>query len=443
MKEDNNQEWDVTIPEKPIIKKSILFGLIVIGVFIGSFSLWAMLAPLESAALAPGKIIVAGYRRTIQHLEGGIVKTIDVKDGTPVTKDQVLLTLDDSQAKIALQLKRNDVFELLGMDARLQAEKNNADKIVFSPRLLAQEKEVKVQEIMRGQIDIFNANEKAFKGSVFILEQKISQLNEEIKGTESTIESTVTQLKLIDEEIVSVAYLEKRKLIERSRLLALQREAARLRGQIGESRARISVLQQSIGEAKLRIAELEKERQKEILTTLRETQQKLSDALEKEKAAADVLLRTTIRSPIAGVVIGLKIHTLGGVIRASDPIMDIVPSHEQLVIEAKVNPNDIDVVHQGLMAKVQLTAFKMRNTPILLGEVTQVSADIFTESNTGESYYLTRIVINQDELERLPKNQKLYPGMPVEVMIITAKLTPWQYFITPITQSFNRAFREQ
>ena len=443
MQKNNKTALDITIPEKPRTKKPILFGLIVIAIFIGGLSLWAGLAPLESAAMAPGKIIVSGYRRTIQHLEGGIVKAIYVRDGTSVTKGEVLLTLDDNQAKIVLQLRRNDVFELLGMDARLQAERNNAEKITFSSRLLAQAGNAKVQEIMQGQIDIFQANEKAFKGSIIILEQKISQLNEEIKGMEASIESTLTQLKLIDEEIVSATYLEKRKLIERSRLLALQREEARLRGQLGEGRARTAVLQQSIGEAKLRIAALEKERHKEILNALRETQQELSGALEKEKAAADVLSRTAIRSPQSGVVVGLKIHTLGGVIRMGEPIMGIVPSHEQLVIEAKVPPNDIDVVHKGLIAKVQLTAFKLRNTRTLLGKVTRVSADIFTDKDTGESYYLTRIVIDKDELEKPPANQKLYRGMPVEVMIITAKLTPWEYFIAPITQSFYKAFREQ
>ncbi len=443
MTENDNSILDLPIPAKPNTKNSILFGLIVIAIFVGGFTLWAIIAPLESAAMAPGQIIVSGYRRTIQHLEGGIVKAIYVKDGMNVKKDQMLLKLDDEQAKISLDLKRNDVLEFLGADARLQAEKNNADKITFSPRLSAESKDKKTQEVIQGQIDIFNADQKAFNGSVFILKQKISQLNEEIKGTQASIEATMTQLKLINEEVVSVTELEKQRLVERSRLLSLQREEARLSGVIAESKAKIATLEQSIGEAELRITALEKDRKKEVLNSLRETQQKLSEALEKEKAADEILFRTEIRSPISGVVVGLKIHTLGGVIKPGDPIMDVVPSHEQLVVEAKINPNDIDIVHKGLPAKVQLTAYKMRTTPILQGVVTEVSADVFNEKELRESYYLARVVINQDELSRLPKNIRLYPGMPVEVMIISAKLTPWQYFISPITQSFNRAFREQ
>lgn len=443
MQEDNKKILDGTMTEKPWIKKPVLFGLLVIGIFVGGFSLWAGLAPLESAAQAPGKIIVAGYHRTIQHLEGGIVKAIYIKDGMDVKKNQVLLQLDDYQAKIVLQLRRDEVFELLGIDSRLQAEKNEANQITFSSRLLAESNNTKVQEIMKGQIAIFNANEKAFQANLTILEQQINQVTEQIKGIESTNESTLKQLKLIDEEETSVAYLEKRKLIERSRLLSLQREAARLRGLIGESQSKIAMLHQHTGEIKLKIATLKKERSKEILTELRETQQKLSAAIEKEKSADDVLTRTTIRAPQAGVVVGLRIHTIGGVIKAGEPIMDIVPNQEKLVIEAKVNPNDIDVVHKGLIAKVQLVAFKLRNTPTLLGTVTEVSADIYTDEKTGAPYYLAQIVIDKDELNRLPKKQKLYPGMPVEVMIITEKLTPWQYFIAPITQSFHKAFREQ
>lgn len=443
MQENNKKLLTDAMSEKPWIQKPVLFGLIVIGVFVGGFSLWAGLAPLESASLASGKIIVAGYHRTIQHLEGGIVKAIYIKDGVAVKKDQVLLQLDDYQAKIALQLRRDEVFELLGIDARLQAEKNNDSQITFSSRLLAESSNAKVQEIMKGQNAIFQANEKAFQANITILEQQISQVTEQIKGIESTNESTLKQLKLINEEETSVAYLEKRKLIERSRLLSLQREAARLNGMIGESQSKIAMLHQHAGEIKLKIVTLKKERNKEILTELRETQQKLSATIEKEKSADDVLTRTTIYAPQSGIVVGLKIHTVGGVIKPGEPIMDIVPNQEKLVIEARVNPNDIDVVHKGLVAKVQLVAFKSRTTPTLLGTVTEVSADTYTDEKTGAPYYLAQIVIDKDELNRLPTIQKLYPGMPVEVMIITEKLTPWQYFIAPISQSFHKAFREQ
>ena len=439
----DQNESSINTPDKPSIKKIVIFGLLIIGIFVGGFSLWAAISPLESAAMAPGKIIVAGYRRMIQHLEGGIIQAIYVKDGLVVKKGQVLLQLDDNQAKIVLQLRRDEVFELMALVARLQAEKANLAKIIFPKRMMDQEKDKKVQEVIDGQIAIFDANEKSFRGSIDLLGQRIVQLKEEIKGTESSIAYTKRQLELIDEEEKSVAYLEKQKLIERSRLLSLQREAAKLKGMIGEYQAKISVLMQQIGEAKLKIVTLEKDRQKEILTDLREAQQKLSAAIEKEKAAEDVLQRTTIRSPLSGEVVDLKVHTIGGVVRPGEPIMDIVPNREKLVVEAKVSPIDIDIVHKGLVAKVQLTAFKARITPYLTGRVTRVSADIVTDQASKESYYLARIEIDKGEIDKLPKSQKLYPGMPAQVMIITEKLTPWQYFVKPITESFDKAFREQ
>lgn len=441
--EKSNKFSPSETPEKPLTKKVIIFGLVVIFVFIGGFSLWASLAPLESAAIAPGKITAAGYRRVIQHLEGGIVKAIYVKDGSKVFKNQVLLKLNNHQAKIALKLRSNEVVELLGVKARLIAEKNQAPKITFPKKILQQKSKLKVHEIIQSQTAIFIANKTAFSANTNLLKQQILQLKEEIKGITASNNAALRQLSLIKKEVSSTTYLEKRRLVEQSRLLALQREEAKLSGTIGENQAKIATLKQRIYEIQLKIIALNKEHQKEILTELGLTQQKLSDAIEKEKAAEDVLKRTTIYSPISGNVVSLQVHTIGGVIKPGEPIMDIVPNQEKLVVEAKIKASDIDVIKIGLLAKVQLSAFNARSTPTLLGEVTRISADILTDQKTGDSYYLTRVEIGKKQLKRLPKNQKLYSGMPAEVMIITGKLTPWQYFITPITQSFDKAFREK
>lgn len=434
---------DIKIPHAPKTQRAVWFGILIIALFMGSFFVWALITPLESAAVTPGKVIVAGNRRSVQHLEGGIVKAIYVKEGSKVKKGEPLIQLDDTRAKIVWQLHRSEVIELMAIEARLISERDGATTITFPSRFIQRKDNKKVTAIMNSQNAIFQADRLAFAEEINILKQRINLLKEQIKGAQVQLKATHTQIKYIDEETRAVAYLEAKKLIDRPRLLALLRAAARLNGQKGELISKISSLQQSIGETKLQISAKIKGRRKEILTQLRETQQKLADALEKEKAAEDLLKRTTIRSPQSGIVMGLKIHTIGGVIKPSETIMDIVPNQEELIIEARISPTDIDVVHNGLIAKVQLTAFKLRVTPILLGQVTHISADAFTDDKTSESYYTARIAIDPTELKQLPKGQELYPGMPVQVMIITAKLTPWQYFIAPITRSFQRAFREQ
>lgn len=439
---EKDDRLGITVPKEPWTNKTRFFGLMIIVVFFGGFGIWSYFAPIESAAIAPGKITVAGNRRTIQHLEGGIVRKIYVKDGSRVKKGQSLIKLDDTQAAIALQLSRSEVHELMAIAARLIAERNEDPEIVFPERLLKQKKDERLRRIMEAQQLIFSANKKTFEGNVIILKQRVIQLREQIKGIEAQLKSNTEQHRLILEEVQSVAELERKKLIEKPRLLELKREAAKLQGLRGENISEISVLKQKIGETQAQILTLVSNRRKEVLTELREITQKLNEELEKERAAADVLDRTDIRAPKTGTVVGLKIHTVGGVIKPGDAIMDIVPSADALVVEARVSPLDIDVVHQGLKARVQLTALKQRSTPALLGEVTRVSADIFTDQQSGESYYTARITIDPTEMEKL-RGQLLYPGMPAQVMIITEKRTPLQYFIQPIKDSFNRAFREQ
>ena len=439
---ETDDKLGITVPAEPWTSKVRFFGLLVIVIFFGGFGFWSYFAPLESAAITSGKVTVAGNRRTIQHLEGGIIKKLYIKEGSQVNKGQVLIKLDDTQPLIALQLSRSEVIELSAIEARLIAERDNAKKIEFSNRLLKEYDDPRVRRIMNSQERIFKANTATFDGNVDILKQRVIQLQEQIKGIEAQVKSINQQHKLIMEEVQSVRALEAKKLIERPKLLELMREAAKLEGVRGENLSEISVLKQKIGETKAQILTLVSTRRKETLSELRDVQQKLADELEKERSAQDILSRTAIRSPQDGKVVGLKVHTIGGVIKPGDSIMDVVPSKDALVIEARVSPLDIDVVHKGLLARVQLTAYKQRSTPSLEGVVTRVSADIFQDQQSGESYYNARISIKPEEMKKL-KDVVLYPGMPAQVMIITEKRTPFEYFTQPIKDSFNRAFREQ
>jgi membrane fusion protein, type I secretion system len=431
-----------TVNSAPYIKEPLQFGLIILLVFVGGFLLWSLLAPLESAAVATGRVTVDTNRKSIQHLEGGIVEKLYVRDGDKVKKGDILIQLKNTQSKASLDLVRGQVNELLALEARLVAQRDKAKNVVFSEALLKQKDNPKVAKIMKSQKAIFKAEHDSFKGQIEILRQRVVQLEKEIDSLNAQVTSETKQLKLIEEEIEAVAFLEKKKLIEKPRLLALQREAARLIGNRGEHLGLIAKAQQKIGETKTQLIAITDKRQKDALQELRDTQQKLADLLEKEKSAEDVSDRTTIRAPQSGTVVSLQEHTIGGVLRPGETVMDIVPSGDKLVIEAQIDPLDIDVVHKGLEAKVNLTAFKQRSTPALDGVVDRVSADSFTNEQTGATYYLARVSISADQLKRL-HDVKLYPGMPVQVMIITDKRTPFAYFVSPIQESFRRAFREQ
>lgn len=431
----------IKVSATPIISEPVRFGLIVLGVFFGTFLLWSVLAPIETAAIAVGKVTVDSNRKTIQHLEGGIVRKIHVREGTIVKKGALLVELEDTQARAALDLLQGQSFELQATEARLKAEIAEQDTLEFPAHLTANHAE-KIKKILTAQSKLFDANKKAMAGQLVILKQRIEQLQKEIESLDAQVVSESKQLKLIEEEIEAVKYLESKKLIERPRLLALQREAARLIGNRGEHIGLIAKAQQKIGETNSQIITVQDQNKKDKLTELRETQKQLADVLEREKGAKDVLERTKITAPTAGRVVGLLEHTIGGVLKPGADIMNIIPSDDRLVIEAKLSPLDIDIVHEGLSAKVQLTAYKTRNTPTLLGEVSHVSADSFEDKNTQEAYYLARVEIPQSQLA-LVEHVKLHPGMPAQVMIIIDKRSPFAYFMSPIKDSFNRAFREQ
>ncbi len=430
------------IPKLPDTNWDRIVGLIIIVCFFGIFGGWALISPLESAAIAPGKVVVAGYRRLIQHFEGGIIKAIYVKGGSVVQKGEKLIQLDDTRAKVSLDLVQNEFFELSFTEARLRAELVLENQFKFPSSLDSYRSNPKVMKIFNSQTKLYSANEKAFYGRIDILKQKIAQLDEQQKGEKAQLASFTEQLRLIKVELSEVKVLYNKRLIERSKLLSLMRESARLGGQKGEKMAGISSIQQKKGETQNQIISLKNQRRKELLTELRDTQSKLAEVTEKEKAAKDILERTTIRSPQTGTVVGLEVHTIGGVIKPGQTLMEIVPKHELLVIDAEVSLQDIDVVQPGLVAKVQLSALPTRTTPTLLGKVTHVSADTFQDEKTGRTYYRATVEIEPGELKKLGK-QTLYPGMPAEVMIVTNRMTPFQYFIGPIKRSFDRAFKEQ
>ena len=423
------------------IARPVTIGIAVVVAFFGGIGGWAAVATLESAAIAPGVVSVASSRKTVQHLEGGIIGQILVRDGDEVTTGQVLIRLEETQPRATLDLLRGRRRAAAALEARLIAERDGNDGVGFPDWLLDEGDDPEVRAAIDGEMSIFVARARTLASQVAVLGQRIAQFGEEIIGLEGQLAAEDTQLALIADEMAAVVVLLEKGLERKPRLLALQRREAEIQGSRSANLAAIARVRQSIGEARLRIGELDTARINEVVEQLRETQNALFDLSERLNAAEDVMRRTEIRAAQDGTIVNLQVHTPGGVIAPGAPLMDIVPSGDTLIIEARVDPRDIDVVHWGLPARVRLTAYNQRNSVPMDGRVISVSADNIIDQRTGQAYYLARIKLDKDPSEVMA-GVSLYPGMQAEVMIVTGKRTVLEYLLAPLSRSIDRALRE-
>ena len=433
-------------PAPPTISRAmrpvVIVGLLIVGVFFGGLGGWASVAPLSSAAIAPGILSVESNRKTVQHLEGGLIESIYVREGEQVQAGQVLVRLDNTRAHANLEQLISRYRGAVAQEARLIAERDGSDETGFAHILTASSDNPEVVEIMSGERSIFEARQQSLRAQAAIIEQRVSQYEEEIRGLQGQIESEVTRLELIGEEIASHQALVEKKLSGTQQLMALKREQAEITGERSRHVSAIARVKQNIAEERLKILGLDTSQINEVVSELREVQTTMFDLEERIRAAEDVLMRTEIKSPLSGTIVDLQIHTDGGVITPGAPLMDIVPSNERLVIQAQVNPEDIDSVQPGLSAQVVLTAFDRRNVAPLEGKVVSVSADRLVDEQTGQPFFLARIELpdtqgaNETALE-------LYPGMQAEVMIITGQRTALEYLLRSFTRTFDRALREE
>ncbi len=417
-------------------------GLWMIVAVFGAFGLWAGLAPLDSAALAPGYVVLDSNRKSIQHLEGGIVEEILVREGSQVKAGEALVRLNPTATEARLDLFRNQYFGNKAIEARLFAERDGKEKIEFPKELLDKANDPVVKEQIENQQQQFKTRRDSLNSQLGILRQKAEQSKKEIEGLEAQIRSADDQIKYLNEEIKTVQILLSQGNAQKPRLLALQRNRAQLEGQRGENKSSIARAEQMIAESELAVQSQINDFQTRVAAELKDTQLQLSDLQERVRASEDVKSRIVITSPVDGIVTGLAVHTVGGVINPGGRIMDIVPLGDKLIVEARVNPQDIDVVHKGLTAQVRLTAFKSRTVPPVKGTVENISPDRFTDERTGISYFVARVEIQQKELDAL-KDVELSAGMPADVMILTGSRTLLGYILSPIGESFHQAFREQ
>lgn len=436
-------EHKTDAPPKQLITddKSIrLIGLIVLLSTFGVFGIWSALAPIDGAALAPGFITVKSHSKTIQHLDGGIVSQLLVKDGDIVQAGDLLLTLDGTENKAQLEIARGQFIALAAQVARLEAERDQKSVVVY-PDTLADDGDPRIDEAKKTENQIFTARKNAREGEMVVLKQRIGQLNSKINGLKGQRRSKQALISSFSEEAKDLEELLAEGFADRQRLRDVERNHISNDGEISALSSEIAGSQIQIGETQLQILQLEKEFQEEITGKLSEAQTDLYDVYQRMRATKDKVIRIDIKAPVSGRVMGLAMHTIGGVILPGHPILDIVPQQEELIIDAQVSPLDIDRVTIGLIAEVRFTSFKQAVTPVIEGKVVTLSADRLIEEKTGTPYYQAKIELTPESYQKMT-HLELIPGMPVEVLIKTGERTLFEYLTKPISNAFARAFIE-
>ncbi len=435
----NDQAGPGPVPDD--IRKHLLIGAAAVVLLVGGLGGWAASSNLAGAVVAPGTVVVDSNVKKVQHLTGGVVGEIHVRDGDKVAAGDLVMRLDETVTRANLGVVTTQLDELWMRQARLKTERDGAETIELPVGLTARAQTPEVKEILAGERTLFESRRSGRAGQKAQLAERINQLTEEIGGLEAQAKAKAREAELISRELGENEKLWKRNLTPLSKYTALQREATRIGGERAQLIASTAQARAKIAETRLQIIQLDQDLKTEVMKDLRDTQAKVAELLERRVAAEDQLKRVDIRSPQSGIVHQLSVHTVGGVVIQSEPIMLIVPEGEALVIEAKIAPQDIDHVQMGQAAFVRFTAFSQRTTPEFNGAVIRLAADLTKEPQTGQVYFIARIGLPESELKRLGK-LKLVPGMPAEVYIRTTERTALSYLIKPLRDQITRAFTE-
>jgi len=423
-------------------RKWTAIGLAVLGLTVGVATVWSTLAPLSSAVVAVGAIQVDSNRKKIQHIEGGFVKEIVVQDGSVVKAGDVLVRLDETRAGAAHGVVTGGRDIALATQARLEAERDDTAAIQFPRDLLERASVPQVDQILKAQVALFSARRSTRTGELGILDQQIRALQSEIAGYESQQTSKKEQLASLDADLKSLRELDTAGMVEKTRLRSVERELARIRGERDELASKVLTARTGISEKDLKKVQVRKAFQEEIAAELKKVQAEGFELLERESATKRTLELTELRAPVAGTVTGLRVHTAGGVIGPGEVLMELVPSADRLMVEARVTPADIDRLVVGQSAGIKLHAFDPRSTPELNGVVTYLSADAAVDPRTELTYFVVRLDVPAEELLRLREN-KVHPGMQADVFIRTGERTFFGYLMEPLTSSFRKAWLER
>lgn len=423
--------------------KPLAIGLIASLLLIVGFGGWAVMAQLSGAIIATGQIEVDQNRQIVQHPDGGVVSEILVEEGDTMANGDVLLRLDPRNQQSELSIIQGQLFELMARRGRLVAERDNLESVTFDPRLIeAAQIDPAINELKSGQEQLFHARRENLTKQVEQLRKRTSQIDNQIDGIIAQKAALNTQLELIEIELVDQQKLLDRGLAQASRVLALQRTQAELSGNLGDLIAREAEAAGRITEIEIEIQSQYTKRQEEAITRLRDQQFRAMELEERAKALIDRLERMDIRAPASGIVYGLTIFTPRSVIRPAEPVMYLIPKDRPLIIAAQVSPINIYELFITQDVTLRFSALDQRQTPELFGKVVKVSADAFVDEAIRATYYRAEIILNDGQIDRLPANITLIPGMPVEAFIKTSDRSPLSYLVKPLTDYFVKAFRE-
>ncbi len=417
-------------------------GYAVIILTFGVVGVWAAVAKLDKAVVAPGFVAVETNRKSVQHFEGGMVREIFIKEGDHVTKGEVLFSLKKVQAQANNDLVKNQLDSGLALEARLLAERDQKENITWPEEFSGRSAEPLLARIMTDQIHQFQERHASLEGQVSVLESRIEQLTMGIKGIAIEKDSTEKQVGYINDELVNLRDLGKKQLVPMTRVYAMERERTRLEGVIGHSIADTAKAQSSIGEIKIQIQQLRQKFQEDIASSLLDVRQKIADARERVTVAGDVLNRVEIVAPLDGTVQNLKVFTVGQVLRPAETLLEIVPDEEPLVVNAQFSPNDIDTVYGGQQAEIRFPAFHSREIPLMMGRIESISHDRLMDEQTRQFYFLGVISLDRSDIPE-EYRPRIRPGMPAEVVVASGERTVLSYIVSPLSESLRKSFRER
>ena len=419
-------------------------GGAVIAIAFGGIALWSLIAPISSAIVAAGQVVVESNRKTVQHLEGGTISEILVREGDLVDEGAVVARIDATVPRANLALIDSQLRELYARRARAEAERDGASEIAAPRGEEAVLSDPRFREKMEGQTRLFLARRRTRVSQVSLLNERVQQQAERIRGLTEQINASGKEQILILEELQGLQELYDKGYYPRNRVIERQREQERLSGREGQLRASVAEAESIISEARIEIERLNEVVREEAITELRDVEVSIAELEERRITAADALRRTEITAPQRGRVLGLQVFTEGGVVAPGAPIMDIVPENDRLLVAARVAPQDIDKVEEGQETLIRFSAFGSRQTPETTGMVKTVSADSVVDENTGVPYYQVIVEFEDEaELDRVLRGKQLVPGMPVEGFIQTGKKPAISYLLKPLTDSFARSMKEE
>jgi HlyD family secretion protein len=417
-------------------------GLLIVVLLVGGVGSWAATTDISGAVIAPALLVVDTHVKKVQHPTGGIVGEILARDGDQVKAGDVVLRLDDTITRANLAIITKGLTELAARKARLEAERDGVDAMTVPAELAARSRDEQVAHVIAGEQRLFDLRKESRTGQKAQLRQRIAQLEEEIGGLGIQADAKSREIELIERELKGARTLWKKNLMPITKMTNLEREATRVEGEKGNLISTIARTKAMVAETELQIIQIDRDLASEVAKELREIDAKMGEFVERKVTAEDQLKRVDIRAPQAGIVHQSTVHTVEGVINAGETIMLVVPRADNLTVEAKVAPQDIDQLHLGQTAMLRFSAFNQRTTPEITGTVSRISADITTDERTDASYYTVRVAMSAEEIARLG-DVALVPGMPVEAFVKTGDRKVLSYLVKPLSDQITRAFREQ